>query len=196
MAKRLFDLFFSVIGLVILLPFFFIVSMLIILDTRGGVFYFQKRVGKDNKDFNLIKFRTMVIGSDSKGLLTIGEQDSRITHTGRWLRKYKMDELPQLINIIKGEMSFVGPRPEVRKYVNLYSEVQEKVLTVKPGLTDYASLEYINENEVLSTYSDPEKTYIETIMPAKLALNLSYINERSLVKDVGIILKTISKLAG
>ena len=135
-------------------------------------------------------------GADNKGLLTIGEQDHRITKTGWWLRKYKLDELPQLINILKSEMSFVGPRPEVRKYVEMYNEEQKKVLLVKPGLTDYASLEYINENEVLTSYSDPEKAYIETIMPEKLALNLRYIHERGLIKDVGIILKTISKIAG
>ena len=156
MVKRLFDLLFSILGLVVLSPLFLIVSLFIISDSRGGIFYFQRRVGKNNKDFNLIKFRTMMTGADNKGLLTIGEQDHRITKTGWWLRKYKLDELPQLINILKSEMSFVGPRPEVRKYVEMYIEEQKKVLLVKPGLTDYASLEYINENEVLTSYSDPE----------------------------------------
>jgi lipopolysaccharide/colanic/teichoic acid biosynthesis glycosyltransferase len=137
----------------------------------------------------------MVSGAENKGLLTIGDTDSRITRTGKWLRKYKLDELPQLINILKGEMSFVGPRPEVRKYVNLYSDEQKKVLEVKPGLTDYASLEYLNENEVLTTYSNPEKAYIDTIMPKKLTLNLNYIKERNLIKDLQIILKTIIKIA-
>ncbi len=128
-------------------------------------------------------------------MLTIGEQDHRITKTGRWLRKYKLDELPQLINILKGEMSFVGPRPEVRKYVDLYSPEQAIVLSVRPGLTDYASLEYINENQILSTFSDPEKAYVEIIMPAKLLLNLKYISEQGMITDVEIIFKTLRKIA-
>lgn len=195
MTKRLFDLLFSFLGMVVLSPLFLIVSLFIISDSRGGVFYCQKRVGKNNKDFNLIKFRTMMTGADNKGLLTIGEQDQRITKTGRWLRKYKLDELPQLINILKGEMSFVGPRPEVRKYVDLYSPEQAIVLSVRPGLTDYASLEYINENQVLSTYSDPEKAYVEIIMPAKLLLNLKYIRQRGMITDLEIIFKTLRKIA-
>ena len=195
MTKRLFDLLFSFLGMVVLSPLFLIVSLFIISDSKGGVFYCQKRVGKNNKDFNLIKFRTMMTGADNKGLLTIGEQDQRITKTGRWLRKYKLDELPQLINILKGEMSFVGPRPEVRKYVELYSPEQAIVLSVRPGLTDYASLEYINENQVLSNFSDPEKTYVEIIMPAKLLLNLKYIREQGMITDVEIIFKTLRKIA-
>lgn len=195
MTKRLFDLLISFLGLVVLSPLFLIVSLFIISDSRGGIFYYQRRVGKNNKDFNLIKFRTMMTGADNKGLLTIGEQDYRITKTGRWLRKYKLDELPQLINILKGEMSFVGPRPEVRKYVDLYSPEEAIVLSVRPGLTDYASLEYINENEVLSTFSDPEKAYVEIIMPAKLLLNLKYIREQGMITDLEIIFKTLRKIA-
>lgn len=195
MTKRLFDLLFSFLGMVVLSPLFLIVSLFIISDSKGGVFYCQKRVGKNNKDFNLIKFRTMMTGADNKGLLTIGEQDQRITKTGRWLRKYKLDELPQLINILKGEMSFVGPRPEVRKYVELYSPEQAIVLSVRPGLTDYASLEYINENQVLSNFSDPEKAYVEIIMPAKLLLNLKYISEQGMITDLEIIFKTLRKIA-
>ena len=195
MTKRLFDLLFSFLGMVVLSPLFLIVSLFIISDSRGGVFYCQKRAGKNNKDFNLIKFRTMMTGADNRGLLTIGEQDQRITKTGRWLRKYKLDELPQLINILKGEMSFVGPRPEVRKYVDLYSPEQAIVLSVRPGLTDYASLEYINENQVLSTFSDPEKAYMEIIMPAKLLLNLKYISEQGMITDLEIIFKTLRKIA-
>jgi len=195
MTKRLFDLLFSFLGLVVLSPLFLIVSIFIISDSKGGVFYCQKRVGKNNKDFNLIKFRTMMTGADNKGLLTIGEQDQRITKTGRWLRKHKLDELPQLINILKGEMSFVGPRPEVRKYVELYSPEQAIVLSVRPGLTDYASLEYINENQVLSNFSDPEKAYVEIIMPAKLLLNLKYISEQGMITDLEIIFKTLRKIA-
>jgi lipopolysaccharide/colanic/teichoic acid biosynthesis glycosyltransferase len=196
MSKRLFDFIFSLVGLILLVPFFLFVSLIISFQSKGGAFYLQKRVGKDGRDFNLIKFRTMYSGSDSKGLLTIGDHDSRITIPGQWLRKSKLDELPQLFNILKGEMSFVGPRPEVRKYVLLYNDEQKKVLTVKPGLTDYASLEYINENEVLMSYSDPEKAYLETIMPAKLALNLRYIEEKSPIKDIGIIIRTIARITG
>ncbi len=194
MLKRLFDIFFSFIGLIVLIPLFILISIFIILDSRGGVFYLQKRVGKDNRDFSLLKFRTMRNGSDSGSLLTVGKDDPRITRVGAFLRKYKLDELPQLVNILKGEMSIVGPRPEVRKYVDLYNDRQKKVLTVKPGLTDYASLEYINENEILSKYDDPEKAYIEVIMPEKLELNLNYIKEKSFLTDLRIIFKTLARI--
>jgi lipopolysaccharide/colanic/teichoic acid biosynthesis glycosyltransferase len=194
MAKRLFDVVFSIFGLIVLSPVFIFISVYILSDSKGGIFYRQRRVGKNNKDFSLIKFRTMVSGADSKGLLTIGDQDNRITNTGKWLRKYKLDELPQLFNILKGEMSIVGPRPEVRKYVDLYTSEQKKVLSVRPGLTDYASLEYMNENEILTTYSDPEKAYIEKIMPEKLRLNLNYIKEQRMVTDLKIILRTLLKI--
>jgi lipopolysaccharide/colanic/teichoic acid biosynthesis glycosyltransferase len=194
MAKRLFDVVFSLILLIILSPLFFFISIFILTDTVGGIFYLQRRVGKNNRDFSLLKFRTMVLGADTKGLLTIGDQDHRITKTGRWLRKYKLDELPQLLNIIKGDMSLVGPRPEVRKYVDRYTSEQRIVLSVRPGLTDYASLEYIRENEILSSYSDPEKAYLEIIMPEKLRLNLNYIREQSMFTDLKIILKTIMKI--
>jgi lipopolysaccharide/colanic/teichoic acid biosynthesis glycosyltransferase len=192
--KRLFDIFFSIIGLIVLIPVFIVISIAVTLDSKGGIFYRQIRVGRNNRDFTLLKFRTMHTGSDSGGLLTVGEDDSRITKTGLFLRKYKLDELPQLLNILKGDMSFVGPRPEVRKYVDLYDERQKQVLTVRPGLTDYASLEYINENEILSKYNDAEKAYIEKVMPAKLQLNLKYIAEKSLVTDLKIIVKTLSKI--
>ena len=192
--KRLFDIFFSIIGLIVLIPVFIVISIAVTLDSKGGIFYRQIRVGRNNRDFTLLKFRTMHTGSDSGGLLTVGEDDSRITKTGLFLRKYKLDELPQLLNILKGDMSFVGPRPEVRKYVDLYDERQKQVLTVRPGLTDYASLEYINENEILSKYNDAEKAYIEKVMHAKLQLNLKYIAEKSLVTDLKIIVKTLSKI--
>jgi lipopolysaccharide/colanic/teichoic acid biosynthesis glycosyltransferase len=192
--KRLFDIFFSIIGLIVLIPVFIVISIAVTLDSKGGIFYRQIRVGRNNRDFTLLKFRTMHTGSDSGGLLTVGEDDSRITKTGLFLRKYKLDELPQLLNILKGDMSFVGPRPEVRKYVDLYDERQKQVLTVRPGLTDYASLEYINENEILSKYNNAEKAYIEKVMPAKLQLNLKYIAEKSLVTDLKIIVKTLSKI--
>ncbi|MCD4791146.1 MAG: sugar transferase [Bacteroidales bacterium] len=194
MVKRLFDILFSLLSLIILSPLFLIIAFLIKIDSKGGAFYIQKRVGKNNKDFNLIKFRTMFVKSDRQGLLTVGERDNRITGIGKCIRKYKIDELPQLINILKGEMSFVGPRPEVRKYVELYDDRQKQVLSVKPGLTDYASLEYVNENKILAGFSDPEKAYIEQIMPAKLELNLQYIKEQGILADFKIIIKTLGFL--
>lgn len=154
----------------------------------------QSRVGLNNKDFKLYKFRTMLVNSDKAGLITVGMRDSRITKIGYYLRKYKLDELPQLLNVLEGTMSFVGPRPEVRKYVALYNETQLQVLKVKPGITDYASIEYSNENELLGKAVDPDYMYIHTIMPAKLTLNLKYIEEISLMTDVKLILKTIKKI--
>ncbi len=192
--KRIFDIFFSFIGLLMLLPIFVIIGFVIFIDSRGGIFYKQLRVGKNNVDFYLLKFRSMKINADKSGLLTIGGKDSRITHVGYFLRKYKMDELPQLINVLFGDMSLVGPRPEVRKYVDMYSEVQKKVLSVKPGLTDYASIEYRNENELLGQVDDPEKVYINEIMPAKLQMNLKYIENQSLATDIKIIFRTLGKI--
>ncbi len=192
MIKRLFDISISFLALVILLPVLIIISIWVLLDSKGGIFYRQSRVGKNNRDFTLLKFRTMHPGADTKGLLTVGERDPRITGAGYSLRRTKLDELPQLINILAGDMSLVGPRPEVRKYVDLYTDEQLKVLDIRPGLTDNASLAYIDESEILAKSEDPEKTYIETILPAKLELNLQYIRERSLVKDIGIIFRTIS----
>lgn len=194
MLKRFFDIIFSISGLIVLFPLFLVIAILILLDSRGGVFYFQTRVGKNSRDFRLIKFRTMFINSEHEGLLTIGNTDIRITKFGKWLRRYKVDEFPQLVNILKGEMSFVGPRPEVKKYVDLYNYGQIKVLSVRPGLTDYASLEYINENETLEQYDNPEKIYIEKIMPEKLSLNIKYINEKGFFTDLKIIQKTIQKI--
>jgi lipopolysaccharide/colanic/teichoic acid biosynthesis glycosyltransferase len=194
MIKRAFDILFSFLGLVILLPVFLVISALIALDSGGGIFYRQQRVGLEGKLFNLLKFRTMRTGSDKMGLLTIGSDDNRITATGLRLRKYKLDELPQLINILKGDMSFVGPRPEVLKYVFHYTLDQRKVLSVKPGLTDPASLAYINENDLLSHAENPEQYYILQIMPAKLELNLNYIGKQNLIKDIVIILKTIGRI--
>jgi lipopolysaccharide/colanic/teichoic acid biosynthesis glycosyltransferase len=192
--KRLFDIIFSLIGLIVLfIPFIFI-SIWILLDSRGGIFYRQTRVGKDNKDFRLWKFRSMRPDSDKKGLLTVGGRDPRITRSGYFLRKTKMDELPQLINVLRGDMSFVGPRPEVRKYVELYNSEQKKVLNVRPGITDLASLEYFEESELLAKSADPEKTYIEEIMPAKLKLNLQYISTANFGTDVGMIFRTIGRI--
>lgn len=194
MVKRLFDIVLSLTGIIILLPVFIVISVIILIDSKGGVFYKQKRVGKEAKEFYLYKFRSMPPGSDKKGLLTIGGKDNRITKPGYLLRKYKLDELPQLFNVLLGDMSLVGPRPEVEKYVALYTDEQKKVLSVKPGITDYASIEYSNENEILGSVSAPEEIYINTIMPAKLSLNLKYINEKSFMTDLKIIFLTIKKI--
>ncbi len=194
MSKRIFDLFFSLIGLLFLLPVFLLIALLIKLESKGPVFYLQMRVGRNGKDFKLYKFRTMFPDSDKKGLLTVGMRDPRITRTGYFLRKYKLDELPQLINVLAGDMSFVGPRPEVRKYVEKYSPAELAVLEVKPGITDLASLTYINENAILAQSADPENTYLKEVMPHKLALNLEYIQKTSLWFDIKIILQTIIKI--
>lgn len=192
--KRFFDILFSLIGLLLLFPILLIIAILIKTTSKGRIFYRQIRVGKDNKDFSLLKFRTMRENADKNGLLTVGNHDNRITKIGYLLRKSKLDELPQLLNILFGQMSFVGPRPEVRYYVNYYTPEQMKVLSVLPGLTDWASLMYIDENEILRQAEDHEKAYIETIMPAKLALNFKYINEMSFVCDMKIIFKTLIKI--
>lgn len=168
--------------------------MLIVVDSKGGAFYKQIRVGKNGVDFYLYKFRSMRTDSDKKGLLTVGGRDPRITRIGYFIRTYKIDELPQLLNVLKGDMSLVGPRPEVRRYVDLYTAEQRKVLSVKPGVTDYASIEYSKENELLGQAADPEKTYVEEVMPAKLKLNMQYIAEKSLLTDIKIILRTLKKI--
>ena len=194
MAKRLFDIIFSITGIIILSPFLLLISIVIILTSAGGAFYRQVRVGKNSKEFKLIKFRTMRAGADKSGQLTVGMRDSRITVIGYYLRKYKLDELPQLFNVFIGDMSFVGPRPEVPRYVALYDAEQKTVLNVKPGITDYASIVYSEENELLAKAENPEELYITKVMPAKLKLNLRYINEMSLATDLKIILKTIGKI--
>ncbi|HOZ87393.1 MAG TPA: sugar transferase [Bacteroidia bacterium] len=194
MLKRIFDIVFSIAGIIVLLPFMLLISLVVGLTSQGGVFFLQSRVGKHNRDFNLFKFRTMQVNADKKGLLTVGGNDPRITGAGIYLRKYKLDELPQLLNVLAGTMSFVGPRPEVRKYVDLYTEEQKQVLNIKPGITDYASLEYFNENELLAKSANPEQTYINEIMPAKLALNSRYIREQSLFTDLKIIGRTLLKI--
>ncbi len=181
-------------GLVFLFPFLLVIGVLIVADSRGGVFYRQVRVGKGNKDFRIFKFRTMRPGSDKAGLLTVGAKDNRITGIGIFLRKYKIDEFPQLLNVLIGDMSIVGPRPEVRKYVDMYNEEQLTVLNVRPGITDYASIEYHNENELLAKSTEPEKTYIEEVMPAKLKLNLRYISEAGMLTDIRIIFRTLAKI--
>ncbi len=194
MFKRLFDITIALAGLIVLAPFLLIISLLILLDSNGGIFYKQVRVGKNNRDFKIFKFRTMRIGADKNGLLTVGARDNRITGIGFYLRKYKLDELPQLINVVLGDMSLVGPRPEVRKYVELYNKEQLKVLDVQPGITDYASIKYANENELLAKSANPELLYIQEILPAKLDLNLQYIQEKGILKDLRIIFLTIKKI--
>lgn len=192
--KRLFDIFFSLALMLVLLPVGFVVSIWIVLDDFGSPFFVQQRVGLGGKNFGLLKFRSMRKNAESKGQLTVGMKDSRITRSGYFIRKYKIDELPQLVNVFLGEMSVVGPRPEVPKYVLLYNEEQQNVLSIKPGITDFASIEYVRENELLSASSDPEKTYIEEIMPAKLELNLKYLCEQSFLTDMKIILQTIKAI--
>jgi lipopolysaccharide/colanic/teichoic acid biosynthesis glycosyltransferase len=194
MLKRIFDFFFSLFLIILLSPILGIISLIIALDSKGGIIYNQKRAGKNNIDFDIYKFRTMYSGSDKKGLLTVGAKDERVTPAGYFLRKYKLDELPQLFNVLIGNMSFVGPRPEVRKYVVLYNSEQLHVLDVKPGITDFASIDYANENEILAQSNDPEETYIKTVMPAKLELNLKYIREQNFLTDMKIIFKTIRKV--
>jgi lipopolysaccharide/colanic/teichoic acid biosynthesis glycosyltransferase len=194
MLKRGFDLLFSITGLLLLSPLFLLISLFVGLGSKGGVFYKQKRVGRNEKEFTLFKFRTMYLNSDKLGLLTIGGKDPRVTSAGHVLRRYKLDELPQLLNVLNGTMSFVGPRPEVKKYVDLYTPEQKKALTVKPGITDYASLAYFEENELLGKAADPEATYINEIMPAKLELNRRYLEKKSLLVDIGIILKTLARI--
>lgn len=188
--KRVFDVLFSFIGIIILLPVYIIISLLIIIDSKGGILYKQERTGKGDEIFKVFKFRTMRPDSFSKGALTVGSRDPRITNVGYYLRKYKLDELPQLFNVLFGDMSFVGPRPEVKKYTDLYNQAQKKVLTVRPGITDYASIKFRNENDLLSVSDNPEQLYIDKIMPEKLDINLKYINDNSLFKDIKIIFDT------
>lgn len=181
-------------GLLLLSPLFLIIYFLIIMESKGGGFYIQNRVGINGSDFKLYKFRSMVVDSDKKGLITIGGNDSRITQMGLFIRKYKIDELPQLFNVFIGDMSLVGPRPEVRKYVDLYSPEQFKVLNVKPGITDYSSIEYVDENEILGSVTNPEQIYIERIMPDKIRLNMRYIDNKSVKEYLKLIFLTLREI--
>jgi lipopolysaccharide/colanic/teichoic acid biosynthesis glycosyltransferase len=191
--KRIFDIVASLIVLSVLFPFLLIVGLVIVIDSPGGPFYIQTRVGKNAKEFGLIKFRSMRPNADKSGQLTVGN-DARVTKVGKFIRRFKIDEFPQLLNIIIGDMSIVGPRPEVPKYVALYSEEQRTVLTVLPGLTDFATIEYIDEQEILGKAEDPEKAYIEKVMPDKLSLNLKYIDQANFWLDISLIIKTIGKI--
>ncbi|MDO7171390.1 sugar transferase [Mariniflexile sp. AS56] len=193
-AKRCFDMIGAFIGLIILAPFLILIAICIKLDSKGPILFIQGRVGKNNKDFNIYKFRTMRMQSETKGLLTLGNHDSRITKVGYFLRRYKMDEFPQLINILKSDMSFVGPRPELRYYVNFYNEDDMKIFTVRPGITGLASLKYRNEVELLKAAENPEEFFIKTIIPDKLKFNKEYIKNRSFLFDLKLIFITIIKV--
>lgn len=191
---RFFDILFSIIGLVLLSPLFTVLYLLIRIESQGGGFYSQERIGKNGKPFKLFKFRSMRIGSDKKGLITIGEKDNRITKTGFILRKYKLDELPQLWNVFIGDMSLVGPRPEVKKYTDLYTEEQKKVLQVRPGITDWASIKYVDENKILGESKDPDDAYVNLIMPNKIKLNMVYIQHQTLGEYFKIIFTTFKEI--
>lgn len=194
MIIRLLDIFFSVVGLILLSPIFAIISILIKFDSNGSVFYTQERIGKDYKPFLLLKFRTMYLDADKKGLLTVGKRDPRITKIGYNLRKYKIDEFPQLINVLLGEMSLVGPRPEVSKYVKYYTNEQKRILSIRPGMTDYASISFFDENALLIESTDPEEMYIKSILPEKINLNLIYVNNLTIINYFKIIILTIVKI--
>lgn len=190
MLKRMFDIIASAMGLLVLSPILIVVAIWIKLDSPGPVFYRQVRVGRGNKDFRIFKFRSMRVGSDKGSQITIGGHDSRITRSGYWLRKTKIDELPQLINVLIGDMSLVGPRPEVRHYVDYWTEEQMHVLDVRPGITDPASIRYRNENELLEKAEDPEKYYIEVIMQDKIKLYLEYVEKHGFFYDIALIFQT------
>ena len=194
MTKRIFDIVFSCLGLILLAPVLVVLAIIIKLDSKGPVLFIQSRVGLNNKDFNIFKFRTMQMESDKKGLLTLGNKDSRITKVGYFLRRYKIDEFPQLLNIVIGDMSFVGPRPELRKYVNYYPQEDLSVLSVRPGITGLASIEFRNEVELLKAAKDPENYFIESIIPEKLKLNKLYIEKRSFWFDLKLIIITIYRV--
>ena len=188
--KRAFDIIASGLGLIVLSPLFLVLAIWIKLDSKGPVFYRQVRVGYKNKDFRIFKFRSMRVGSDKGSLVTIGGHDPRVTRSGYFIRKFKFDELPQLINVFLGDMSLVGPRPEVRHYVDYWTPEQMHVLDVRPGITDPASIKFRNENELMEQAEDPEKYYIEVIMQEKIKLYLEYVEKHSFLYDIGLIFKT------
>lgn len=194
MMKRAFDILASGLGLLVLSPLFAILAIWIKLDSKGPVFYRQVRVGKGNKDFRLFKFRSMRPDSDKHGLITVGGRDPRVTRSGYYIRKYKLDEFPQLINVFIGDMSLVGPRPEVRKYIEMYSPEQMRVLDVRPGITSLASIRYRNENDILAAAQDPDQTYIEQVMPDKLAIDLEYVGKANLWTDIKLIFSTFKAI--
>lgn len=192
--KRLFDIIASGLGLIVLSPLFAVLAVWIKCDSKGPVFFRQVRVGRNNRDFRIYKFRSMRPDSDKLGLITVGGRDPRVTRSGYYIRKYKLDEFPQLINVFIGDMSLVGPRPEVRKYVNMYTPEQMRVLSVRPGITSLASLRYRNENELLAQAEDPDRCYVEKVMPDKLAIDLEYVPKANLLTDIRLIFATIASI--
>ena len=191
--KRIFDILLSIIILLLFLPVGLIMALWILFESKGGVFYRQERIGQFGNPFLILKFRSMRKDADKLGKLTVG-RDPRITQSGHFLRKFKLDEFPQFINVLKGEMSIVGPRPEVKEFADLYTEDQRQILNIKPGITDYASVEYFNENEMLGKSEDPHKTYIEVIMPAKIELNKKYLANPTLGTDLSIMWRTFKRM--
>ncbi len=192
--KRLLDVVLSLVALLLLSPVLLILALVVAITSPGGAFFRQTRVGKGGREFQLLKFRTMRPGSEAAGQITVGGRDPRITGIGRTLRRTKMDELPQLWNVLVGDMSLVGPRPEVPRYVALYTEDQRQVLTVRPGITGPASLAYIDENDILARAVDPERAYVEEVMPAKLALDLAYVRDHDVIGDIALLGRTVSGL--
>jgi len=193
-VKRIFDIIVSLVILLIFLPFGILIGLWIALESKGGVFYRQERIGKNGVPFYMLKLRSMNVNADKEGKLTVGMRDPRITNSGAFIRKFKLDEFPQFINVLKGEMSIVGPRPEVKEYVALYTDDQRKILSVLPGITDYASIEYFKENELLGNSSDPVQTYVNEIMPAKIELNKKYLSNPGLSQDLRIMWKTFLRM--
>jgi lipopolysaccharide/colanic/teichoic acid biosynthesis glycosyltransferase len=191
---RILDSLFSFLGLILLSPFFLLIALVIKLSSSGPVFYMQSRIGLNGSEFKVFKFRTMRLGADKLGLITVGGRDPRVTPIGYYLRKFKLDELPQLINVLIGDMSLVGPRPEVKKYVDLYTEEEKRVLTIRPGITDWASINYRDENVILGKSSNPEKDYIEKVMPDKLKYNMIYINKYGVMEYLKIIFITLWRI--
>lgn len=191
MIKRTFDLFFSVIFLALTIPIILVLGILVVIDSKGPMFIFQERIGKNQKPFSLVKLRTMFTESQSKGLLTIGNRDHRVTKVGYFLRKYKFDEFPQFWNVLKGDMSIVGPRPEVKKYVDLYDSNQKEIFQFRPGITDVSSILFWNESELLAQSTDPERHYIDVILPQKIEMSLAYSRKANFFSDLGMIFKTV-----
>ena len=192
--KRVLDILIAFIVLIVFLPIGVIISLFILLESRGGVFFKQERIGLNGKAFGLLKFRSMRPNADKLGQLTVGERDPRVTNTGHFIRKYKLDEFPQFINVLIGDMSIIGPRPEVKKYVDLYTDEQRTILNVKPGITDYASIEYFDESRLLGESENPEETYIQEIMPSKLLLNQKYLTNPNVFHDLKIMWLTFKKI--
>lgn len=191
MIKRLFDLLFASLGLMMLAPLFACIALIIKLDSNGPIFFRQVRVGQFNKNFKIYKFRTMCTNAERIGALVSTGDDPRITKVGSFLRRYKLDELPQLLNVVKGEMSLVGPRPEVSRYVDKFSKDYAEILKIKPGITDFAALEYRDENELLNGVEDPDKIYVEKILPDKIVYYRRYIEEMGFFTDILILYKTM-----